>query len=1542
MALEIINMSETVAPQEVSQETIHTNASLPPEQRLEAAGKRLFGDKLNKEQEEALKKVHDIGKGQPGKDGGEARVGNYTFTQIKEKEKGLTAGGVFTKEQAHILLREGYAGSPPALKAAVAAKESQFQNAMDIVTDADKLTATELAPLIAADPDIQVQIDAARATFEAIYHPQTEQEQRQLNAVLHFVTDDIRRIYIEANAVPLPDPDAWTAAPAATKSLEEKMKTVSEALEDYQERFWDYGEDTLKRVFEKADVPNPDIQALRQRYEGSASYLAKKVATSIEKDLRNEQLEPGELGDRYLAGIKTNIEVNRGANERRRREDRKRATANERLHYNNWREKFDFTWAETPEELEDSVYDWLEFFQQQLPEEAEDKVYDSINRGLENAKSSLAQAINRLHLTENSVVAKNLRNFLEGNVAKIGAVRLVESKNGFEHYIKLRSDYAKNYVAHHDVDYLREGSAIMADFLANNNGEIYAGGPPNIIKPLSGDTQDFRGELQEKALKYGETHELYISKEDFAKTNRREIEGRVKQEMLNRSEFADLREAGDENYSIEQIFLHDTERLIRAQAAGDVEIVGKLDIRIKLFRDMLAGRFGQIRHGWSDPIEELLLEDSVRLQKADDAGDVEVAGQIDIRTKVFKGIKDELDKEDGLYRDPPDPDERKDIIRQRIIDKIRKESNLERLKEINDLPDQETKDWALWKWVEDFNRPIIAKAKEKDDYIEPWYPSFWDDERLSISSPEGAINRRLTRTEFRSMVEVIKDPYKGLTDEQIEKRITEEFRLGIQHEVLARGLAPAAAQAEFDKLVKEGEDERGRRVADTLFKIEERKIRAVRNYNSNITSDKFSGLEARWGGLTVRKRNEEGEVRLFNLNTEARDMIKKKIDKEERDIEDLLDVWKLGFVATHIGMPMAELAIRTNQEREKFNKEKKPNETAADIQAKINEWQLGFLATHPGLTPEQIEEKTKIQRRLFRRNATFGATLGLREIGMASDLPIWNYNFYSSKQMIGLFAPLVGYTDDDKGPIVELLERGRREMQAVFSFLASEYMDGKILVVRGEEGTKIADEDGHMRENHEEFFATPRVINHGGVPQLRDILEAEEMVSKSGGVKVPDLITVLADLGVYDELWENGCWDNLEWHGYLKGRNKRQLRTQSLLNVTENADPVAYVERIGGAKKALTFLKGGNVEGKGKIPGVLNEPFKGLWRYRGKFFAQDFYNRLDFRNIVSKTKGELSKYKKNVQELLDKKVKVTDVDPEHLDEVIQLGGDILEYLLDYFNSRDYVKNRAANAPKNWEYDNEIMIKGFIREFLKRKPKIAKKGDEISGENGEKIYAEGGELLSEFGGETLGDDHLAYAIQGRSALASDIFDGILRTSSYHIFDESDRRAMDGKAKRAKEKMDDKRDELMKEILPLAVRAPINAQKANLENRVLAEEQIKIQFGSLDVEGKIVPASRLEYGRRLTAVGKEIRALEVNIAKLTNQAVEDTLDSQIAAGDLKNETLRKMITGARKELVDLGADPELGNDELEVNRMIRQYIEFKVHEEITEEWPAKLVA
>ena len=91
-----------------------------------------------------------------------------------------------------------------------------------------------------------------------------------------------------------------------------------------------------------------------------------------------------------------------------------------------------------------------------------------------------------------------------------------------------------------------------------------------------------------------------------------------------------------------------------------------------------------------------------------------------------------------------------------------------------------------------------------------------------------------------------------------------------------------------------------------------------------------------------------------------RDMIKKKVDKEERDIEDLLDVWKLGFVATHIGMPMAELAIRTNQEREKFNKEKKPNETAADIQAKINEWQLGFLATHPGLTPEQIDKKTKI------------------------------------------------------------------------------------------------------------------------------------------------------------------------------------------------------------------------------------------------------------------------------------------------------------------------------------------------------------------------------------------------------------------------------------------------------------------------------------------------------------------------------------------------------------------------------------------------------
>ena len=57
----------------------------------------------------ALRKAHLVGKNQPGADGSPARAGNYTFSQLKEKNSILSQAG-FSKEEREILIREGITG----------------------------------------------------------------------------------------------------------------------------------------------------------------------------------------------------------------------------------------------------------------------------------------------------------------------------------------------------------------------------------------------------------------------------------------------------------------------------------------------------------------------------------------------------------------------------------------------------------------------------------------------------------------------------------------------------------------------------------------------------------------------------------------------------------------------------------------------------------------------------------------------------------------------------------------------------------------------------------------------------------------------------------------------------------------------------------------------------------------------------------------------------------------------------------------------------------------------------------------------------------------------------------------------------------------------------------------------------------------------------------------------------------------------------------------------------------------------------------------
>lgn len=1146
------------------------------------------------------------------------------------------------------------------------------------------------------------------------------------NGVLTYVRADIKRIYTEATSRPTPsvDSDPWYASSPTPKTTDERIRDIYAVLGDgrssfYKETFWNYGYAELTAVFGTVDVV-----ALRRDFEGVASYVAARTAAAMEKELKGRFLRPAaDFGDNYLESIKADLENANAGRARDRQEDRKRATFQERLRYNTWRERFDFRWAENAEELRASVSDWLKKYEEGLPEEAPETVYEAAKAGRQNAISALKEALQRLGFSEKSPIGKELRATIEGHVALIGGVTLLETgeREGFEAFTKFLEDFAHNFNVHHDRIYLGNAkSAIIQDFLSENDGEISLGGPGTKEKPLSGDTEEHRESIAEKAIRYATTHELFIREQDFY--------------VLR-----------DGNYVYDQ--------------RGN---------RVRIDR-----------YGWGGPIEELLLEDSRGKAKAG------AAAKATIRTGVFKAIKSRLDEED-IYEYSTgrfvslaslNPDERKDVIRDRISKKMGLSGYKALVARINALTDQAAKDVALWGWLKDYNE----KRENQDHSL--FFPSKWDEVRLSIDTPTKLVDRALSRDEFRAMVEEVEDPYKDLTDDQIRDQVQAEFLAEIRAE------APAASTEEIRQKFEVKKEAINKKISDILFNQESRNTEAEQAFNLNRKYQKFLGVDSRWGGQVVRVVQQDGTVVLKPVWTIARDILKAKIDKEENDIK--------AQVTDHI------------------NKLKAAGVSDAEI------------------------EKARIEKtRLLRRDSTFGATLALRDLGIAHDLPIWNYYYYNDYSLIQAFAPLVGYTHNDKVQIVDLLDRGRREMRAVYDYLADEYMDGTILIVRDEPNTEI-DASGRPYSFHRETWERKRVINEGGESMIRDILESRFMTSTSGGVEWVDAISKISDLGIYDLLWEHGCQDFREFQGFIKRRDEVELRQQSFWNTRKWRDPISYAKRLRAAGVARSFLVGGEVGGK-KVAGLLIEPFSGLFRYRDELVKPEGWIDSDIRNKLIQRS---SNFKKDLQDIIERDENKQNLSVQELDKLVEVGIGILGPLLEYMNARrSVVTNRAGLAPTNWKLDNELIWQAYMKEMLKRKPIIATKGDLLPPELAKKLgreIAEGGEVIkADVGGEKLGDDELDYAIQGRSRLALKVMDGILRTSSYHILVAKDQRRFAGLGTETRARFDAERKKIVDEInkqMPTELQtkidnrmAKLKAQNVNTANLEREIQRLKEQY------------------------------------------------------------------------------------------------------------------
>ena len=100
--------------------------SLTPDDRATLTKAKALGEtysSLTRKQKEALLKAHQVGRGQPGKNGKPASVGNYTEKQLREKARILARAG-FSKKQREQLIRRGVVGD-----------HERFKRGQEIVLD---------------------------------------------------------------------------------------------------------------------------------------------------------------------------------------------------------------------------------------------------------------------------------------------------------------------------------------------------------------------------------------------------------------------------------------------------------------------------------------------------------------------------------------------------------------------------------------------------------------------------------------------------------------------------------------------------------------------------------------------------------------------------------------------------------------------------------------------------------------------------------------------------------------------------------------------------------------------------------------------------------------------------------------------------------------------------------------------------------------------------------------------------------------------------------------------------------------------------------------------------------------------------------------------------------------------------------------------------------------------------------------------------------------------------------------------------------------
>lgn len=854
---------QAVSPQS-REAQVFANAALKEEERLQAA-KELLGGEFTPEQEKAIKTAHEIGAGEPGKEG-QAGVYNYTQAQLREKAEILKKAG-FTPAQRRVLLEAGVAGILP---------RGQFRGfnpddykgfskletiAKQIKDTGDQERADEIF-LNRTSARIEQLLDDGKVDEAKAQMLLGELESWRIKSaapeLLRPTGDPLltpedklkidRRIEREGNSdfsVAKAYYDHWLEQdqtdPQVIARIDERRRDIEDlynqakgngVLEDVKQKAREFynsvkatkrhekwGRDK-QQVIDQAKDPrgyleffwdnSPELKNLEPKFKGLARYVWDGIVAEVDREVNK-----GKVPSSNVAAVEQFEEI---------KELRKAARLTEKkyaTHEYYGSRNYELT-AENADELVPAVLDFVRDQIAEISDTDAQSAGQAINEIRQRGLQILETCRVRLETEEDPSIVETHPVFLRAKafveaVSDVLGNEKVLKKGGEDISAQHAERFASNYIAHHDAIYLENPkvaliSHLLSHGLGGNDWNTYwMGHNLRTEKPDEGETENYRRRIEKEIVEYAATHQIFLTEDDFKDRDEYSFDDPIEKKLL-------------------------------------------------------------------DPTgaERVIFEASLRAQ-GKSQGDINQALQrYDNRIEFFRRMKFRLDEKDPDFAGKTE-DEKRHVIRTRIYGQM--QQNVDGF-----LAGETTKAWAaahsawmandqkkhdqiIWGWVKAYNQYRINLRLPR------WHPSGWDRVRMRIDRPTKVLDRFLTDKEFEDMFEPVSE--KDLIERKNQN--INDARFGFQ---LARSYQ--------------------------IFNLEDAMLGGIRTRIVNPANGEYEGELKRvfdivQGRLEAAIEAEEKELESAKTDAEAEMKAAAGDPKQVREIQESLDKKLLNsqFIATH-------------------------------------------------------------------------------------------------------------------------------------------------------------------------------------------------------------------------------------------------------------------------------------------------------------------------------------------------------------------------------------------------------------------------------------------------------------------------------------------------------------------------------------------------------------------------------------------------------------------------------------------------------------------